>query len=49
MELSKKELSQLSRTTPKQIAKLERGENCSINTYFKVCKTLDLKLKSFDF
>ncbi len=44
-KISMRKLSQISGTPLNQIVKLERGENCRINTYLKVCNTLGIKIE----
>ena len=41
---SQTELAKLSGITQQQLSKLERGENCNIATFLKVCHSLGLEV-----
>ena len=43
--LSQTELAKRSGITQQQLSKLEQGENCNINTLFKVCNSLGLEIE----
>ena len=43
-KLSQTELAKRSGITQQQLSKLERGENCNISTFLKVCHTLGLEV-----
>ena len=42
--LSQKELSEISQVTQQQISKIEKGLNCNMLTFLKVCHALGIKL-----
>lgn len=43
-KFSQKELALLSGITQQQLSKLERGENCNISTFLKVCHSLGVEV-----
>lgn len=42
--LTQIELAKRSGITQQQLSKLERGENCNITTFLKVCNTLGIEI-----
>lgn len=40
--LTQTDLARLSGITQQQLSKLERGENCNISTFLKVCSSLEI-------
>lgn len=44
LNISQTQLAKRSGITQQQVSKLERGENCNINTLFKVCNSLGMKV-----
>jgi DNA-binding XRE family transcriptional regulator len=42
--LSQTALAKRSGITQQQLSKLERGENCNINTFLKVCNSLGIEV-----
>jgi transcriptional regulator with XRE-family HTH domain len=42
--LTQTELAKRSGITQQQLSKLERGENCNITTFLKVCNTLGIEI-----
>jgi DNA-binding Xre family transcriptional regulator len=44
-KLSQTELARQSGITQQQLSKLERGENCNLTTFLKVCNTLGIEIK----
>lgn len=43
-KLTQSELAKSSGITQQQLSKLERGENCNINTFLKVCHSLGIEV-----
>jgi HTH-type transcriptional regulator / antitoxin HipB len=43
--ITQTELARRSGITQQQLSKLERGENCNISTFLKVCSCLDVEVK----
>ena len=43
--LSQVELAERSGITQQQLSKLERGENCNLNTFLKVCASLGMEVQ----
>ena len=43
--LSQTELAERSGITQQQLSKLERGENCNLSTFLKVCISLGMEVK----
>jgi len=44
-KMSQTELAKQSGITQQQLSKLERGENCNLTTFLKVCNTLGIEIK----
>lgn len=44
LNLTQTELAKRSGITQQQLSKLERGENCNINTFLRVCSSLGIEV-----